>query len=132
MNLAECIPTDKHDAAAVRRAEAFGYPGINPILPELLQWLQDINWPVASKVASLLAKAGPEIAQPIRDVLNSDDDVWKYFVLQDLAGHLDTAARGPIRTDIVRIAESPTKGEQAEEVDLEASRLLAVWAYQSG
>lgn len=45
MDLSASIPTDKHDLAAVANAARLGYPAINAILPELLEWLQDINWP---------------------------------------------------------------------------------------
>ena len=66
MTLTDCIPTDKFDHEAVERASALGYPGINPILPDLLIWLQDRNWPVAEDVARLLEWADVEIAPPYR------------------------------------------------------------------
>ncbi len=41
--LLELLPRDKHDVAAVERLAALGYPTVEPVLPELLEWIQDIN-----------------------------------------------------------------------------------------
>ncbi|MDH3234095.1 MAG: DUF5071 domain-containing protein [Alphaproteobacteria bacterium] len=69
INPADCVPKDKFDEAAVERAERLGYPGLNPILPALLEWVQDPTWPVAIELMPLLAKAGPEIAPHLITIL---------------------------------------------------------------
>ena len=58
MNARECIPKDKHDLLALERARELGFPLLNEIIPDLLEWLQDGNWPVARPTATLLAEAG--------------------------------------------------------------------------
>ena len=126
MDLSDCIPKHNSDTAAVERAAALGYPTIIPILPDLLEWLQDANWPVARTVAPLLAKAGPEIAPHLRAILNSDDDVWKYWVVTILGPHLSGDAWREVKPEITRLSQAPTAAEKAEEIDLEAHRLLAL------
>ncbi len=126
MDLSTCIPSDKFDEAAVERAAALGFPAINPILPDLLTWLQDINWPVAPVVAELLAKADIHIAPPINAVFAGDDGVWKYWILNHLAGHLDHSVWVLIEPEIMRLSRSPSGDDRAEEVDIAASELLVM------
>ncbi len=124
MELGNCIPADKFDEAAVRRAAALGFPTINPIIPDLLVWLQDRNWPVCENTASLLAKAGPEIAPHLVEVFRGDDDIWKQVILVLLAGELSQQVWSLIRPDLERIANRPTSGEIAEGVRDAANDVL--------
>ncbi len=77
MDLTDCIPEDKFDTDAVARAAGLGFPAINPILPDLLVWVQDATWPVAQDLFPLLVKAGPEIAPHINSIFEGDDEGWK-------------------------------------------------------
>jgi hypothetical protein len=54
-NRSTCIPKNKGVLAAAQAAIDIGYPGVAPILPQLLEWLQDYNWPVAHMLAPFLA-----------------------------------------------------------------------------
>ena len=117
MKLTDCIPKHKTDEEAVKRAEAVGYPGINPILPELLIWVQDYNWPVAQDIAPLLAKAGPEIAPHINEVLKSNDPEWKYWILHVVAGSLKKAAWELIEAEVSRLAAAYPDIDVDEDVD---------------
>ncbi len=125
MALAECIPKDKFDHAAIEKAANIGYPGINPILPDLLVWLQDLNWPVAPDVVRLLAEAGTGIAPHINAILNSNDGGWKYWVLKELGSSLQGDVWALIETDVVRLAEAPNERDISEEVHLAAAEVLA-------
>ncbi len=125
--LARCIPTHKSDHAAVEAATALGFPAINPILAHLLEWLQDINWPVADDVIELLAPAGPEIAPHIRIILNCDDDGWKWHLIVGLGKRLGSDVRVLILNDVQRLTEAPTDNERVEEVDEVARELLEFW-----
>lgn len=124
MNFGDCIPQTKFDEAAIARADAIGFPALNPILPALLDWLQDMNWPVARATRNLLEKAGPEIIPHIRAILAGDDDVWKYWIVSALVAHLSPQIQTALTADIRRITETPTPGEAAEEVDDVAREVL--------
>src|SRR4051794_23281462 len=52
------IPQNKFDLKRAQAAVEVGYPAVAPILPELLEWLQDYNWPVAHILAPFLASIG--------------------------------------------------------------------------
>ena len=126
MDLNDCIPRDKHDSDAVARAEEVGFPALNPILPELLEWLQDTNWPVATPMTQLLLKAGPEIGPHVVAVFRSDDDIWKYWILVVLARSWSDDLFDVVRPEIERIAISPTPSEDLEGVADEAREVLTL------
>jgi hypothetical protein len=110
-SLEDCIPKSKRDREAVANAKALGFPALNPIIPDLLEWVQDINWPIAEDVAALLRDAGPEIVPHIRTVLQSDDDLWKCWTLSRIVGHLPYDFFQELRPDVERIAYHPTRYE---------------------
>lgn len=125
MDLRSCVPQDKFDLAAIARARVAGFPAINPILPELLKWLQDINWPVADQMVELLSGSDSEIVPHIRGVLLSDDAVWKYWVLSRLCSRIAPAVLAQLIPDITRLADQPSEHDRVEKVNAEASALLA-------
>ena len=112
----------------MRNAEALGFPALNPVLPQLLRWVQDINWPVAPTTAKLLSTAGPEIAPHIIGVLRSDDDIWKWSILREIAGDLRPDVWSLIGPDVERIATNPTAREVVEEADQAAQRAIGLQA----
>jgi hypothetical protein len=57
-DLVALLPLDKYDAAKLGLLVAAGYPAIEPLLPALLQWLQDGNWPIARHLSPFLASIG--------------------------------------------------------------------------
>lgn len=121
--LATAVPRHKHDLNAARAALELGWPAVEPIALQLLEWLQDLNWPVASVLAPFCASVGAPLAPWIRTVLESTDEVWKYHLVQAVIGHSPELAR-LLHEDLRRIAEHPTDAEQLEEVHLVARQAL--------
>ena len=74
------IPKSKHDHEAADSAAA-GYPVAAPILPNLLETVQDMNWPVAQTLAPFLATIGEPLAPHIRKIFETDDKIWKAWVI---------------------------------------------------
>ncbi len=124
MDIKKYIPENKFDTAAVEQASAIGFPRLNPILPNLLLWVQDANWPVAADTASLLSNAGPEIVPHIKDVLNSEDGMWKYWVIELVVKNLVSDVRNELRIDLVRLATAPAPDDVCCDVDKAAKDLL--------
>jgi len=120
--LTTCVPKDKHDHAAVERAIAAGYPAVAPVLPQLLTWVQDMNWPVAQQLAPFLGSIGPPLAPYIRDVFATEDETWKYWMFDIIQLSPDLALE--LLTDVTCIVEHPTPGEQEEALDEKAREFL--------
>ncbi len=121
--LREMLPKHKFDTDRAEALVALGHPAVEPILPELLAWLQDMNWPVARVIQPFLAQIGAPLAPHVRAALASQDHIWKYWILtQILAESPDLTEL--FREDLERLAWSPIPGEREEELDIEARALL--------
>ena len=91
--LSQLVPKDKLDLDTARAAVEAGYPLIAPILPDLLQWLQDCNWPVAHVLAPFLASIGEPLVPHVANVMEGDDYVWKYWMIGAIMRHSPVVAR---------------------------------------
>jgi hypothetical protein len=126
-DLRALLPQDKHDLARASALVELDFATIEPLLPELLEWMQDRNWPVTRIIEPFLAGVGAPLAPHIRDVLRGTDNVWKEGVVRWLvAGRPDL--RQALAADLRRIAVAPTPGERAEELDELARELVACHA----
>jgi hypothetical protein len=78
------VPKSKHDHEAANAAVAAGYPAVEPILPELLEWLQDMNWPVAKSLAPFLASVGEPLIPHLKRIFESEDVIWKAWIISEI------------------------------------------------
>lgn len=58
-----------------------GYPRIKHIVPELIEWLQDMNWPGTNTIIELLGTVDtkvliPHVAEALIKAREDDDDMW--------------------------------------------------------
>ena len=97
---------------------------IVPFLPNLLEWIQDMNWPVAPGILELLLTFPEEIVRHVQEVLSSEDDQWKWFLLNYLVPELPVESRVQFRAYLTRVAKTPTPTELAEELDEVAEEIL--------
>lgn len=123
-DLHRSIPGHKLDFAAAESAVTLGWPAVEPIADELLEWVKDLNWPVASLLAPLLGSAGAALAPRVQRILRADDETRKYFLIQGVVALSIPMCRA-VEADLRRIAERPTDAERHEEVDIVAREVLA-------
>lgn len=111
----DLIPLAKFDLERAKAVVEIGYPVVEPILPQLIEWLQDYNWPVAQILAPFLASIGSPIIPHIKYVLESDDDIWKYWILVCIVAESPEVANA-LLPYLQRYASNPTENEIAEGV----------------
>ena len=75
------LPSSKTQVEKAQALVRRGYPAVASVLPEILEWMQDLNWPVAQVFQPFLACVGKPLAPLIRDALTSSDDIWKYWLV---------------------------------------------------
>ncbi len=123
LKTAHLLPVDKHDLPKAEAIVALGYPAVDALLPELIAWVQDINWPVAKVLIPFLATISEPLAPHLRMIFESEDHVWKYWVLDKLVAPSPKLAVA-VESYISRMALEPSPGESDEGVDEIARRIL--------
>ena len=122
------IPQTKHDTDLIDELAKHPYPYYRPILKELFEWVQDINWPVASKIVPLLVEAGADCTPIIRDILLSDDTMWMYWTLEILIHKFSDKDGAAITRDLQDMLLYKqlhlTEAEYADEIDKQLDTLL--------
>lgn len=118
------LPCDKHDTQAAAALVALGWERVADSAPQILAWIQDVNWPVAAVFLPFLVAQGARLAPSIRPILASGDDVWKYYILACIVRQSPELAAA-LGAELARLAACPTSGERLEGVAQEAQEILA-------
>lgn len=118
------LPRNKHDFERVNKLKKMDRTELLPLLPGLMEWIQDMNWPIAEEVAELLLTVPNEIIPLIIEVLATNDNVWKYWCLEILVKRFPNELRKSFKSDLIRLIERPTPGEKLEELDEIALEIL--------
>jgi len=122
----ELLPKDKHDFESVNELMVLDKSKLIALIPELLEWLQDINWPIAREVAKLLLTVPHEAVPYVEEVLAGKDELWKIWCLDYLVINLPFDAQERLIEPLERMAYQPTNGEQEEEIHISAKKILAM------
>lgn len=120
----DLLPRHKTDDDRVEMIKKMDRDKILPLLPSLLEWIQDMNWPVAPSILKLLLTFPEEIVPHVQDVLYSDDDNWKWFILHFLVIELPVDSRVQFKEYLTRVSQTPTQNELAAELDEIAKEIL--------
>jgi hypothetical protein len=121
MNIKGLIPAHKDDQKVIEKLKKLSFEEIKPIIPDLLEWLQDMNWPIAGPVAEILKPFSDNIVPEIIKILKTNDGFWKWGTLTTLAR---TTTNQMLLTEIERMAKFPTRDEIEEGLNVEAIAIL--------
>lgn len=117
----ELVPKNKFDTGVIDHLKKLSFEELKPIIPKLLEWLQDMNWPVASLVSDILTPYADQITPELISILKTKDGMWKYWILINF-GRIST---DPIfLREVGRIANFPTSDEIEDEVNLIAIAII--------
>ena len=120
-DLLEMLPRGKYDTKRAAALVALGYPAVELILPQLLEWLQDYNWRVAQALEPLLANIGPPLAPYIRPILETDDTEWIYWIVTITlkpSKELSLLLKDDLEALRRRLTDEDLKAEIQEALDL--------------
>jgi len=123
-HLNDLLPKDKFDIDTVDKIKGLNREERISLLPKLLEWIQDMNWVIAPKIAGLLLDFPNEIIPHIRKVFETEDDIWKFWCLEVLVKKLPSELMTKLNNGLIRLAEKPSEGEKLEEVDVKAKEIL--------
>ncbi|MFC0518176.1 DUF5071 domain-containing protein [Mucilaginibacter angelicae] len=121
MDIKELIPKHKDDQKVIAGLKKLSFEQLKPIVPDLLEWLQDMNWPIARPVADILKPFADRMTPDIIRILKTNDGEWKQSMLGNLARNTTDPQ---LLSEIERIAKFPSRDEIESEVNLEAISIL--------
>ncbi|KAJ7347500.1 hypothetical protein DFH08DRAFT_744633 [Mycena albidolilacea] len=107
------VPHSKSDELAVRSLELVRTAEeMCPLIPGVLEWIADMNWPIAQECWDQLARFPELTIEPIRAVLRrGDDGGWAMNILSFLLDDVPRVLMERLRPEIERIAQRPTDDE---------------------
>jgi hypothetical protein len=111
------IPRSKGDLEAVENLNKLPFEDIKEDVPELLKWLQDMNWPIARDVADYLLPHISKIQEEIAHILVSEDEMWIYWIIGSFITASSERPSDKVLTLISRLANNPTRWEQENYID---------------
>jgi len=97
----------KCDSENTHKLIEMGYPAVAPVLSHMMEWIQDMNWPVAIALGPFLASIGEPIVPEVRNVLATNDYEWKYSVVDTIVSQSDAVATA-VKPDLMLLAEDET------------------------
>ncbi|KAF7323621.1 DUF5071 domain-containing protein [Mycena kentingensis (nom. inval.)] len=120
------LPTSKSDWLGLRSLDAITTAEeMSPFVRGLLEWLQDMNWPVSGGAWKHLARFPGLCVEPIREVLQSgDDESWEAYLLDFVADSVPIQLWQQMRPELERAAQQPSDDERDSGVDERAMDLL--------
>lgn len=121
--LLAALPEEKFDIGKIRQLEALEFTEIVPIIPHLLTWLQDMNWPIAKPMVAFLLKGDEEMVGPVREILKGDDEKWQLWVLEYLVSEWKPALMASIQPDLKELATRTR--------DVDVSEILSALAFKT-
>ncbi|MBU5445553.1 DUF5071 domain-containing protein [Paenibacillus sp. MSJ-34] len=124
MNLRDIIPKHKLDFDSINKLKAHDKDALRPIVPDLLMWLQDINWPIASEISDILLQFDKELFPYIREVLHSDDSLWKYSILIKIIDRMAPTDKFELKQDLEKLSNNPDLNDKEEGIDEISKEIL--------
>jgi len=123
------VPLHKNDMYAVRLLNRVSGPKVLAVADELLEWLEDGNWPVSGRVATALCPHVNELKDKLLVILRSYDGQWKYWCITLLIKHNNAVDHidEELLAELRRIVAAPTESELREEVPEYAQEALDRW-----
>ena len=127
MVINDLIPKDRSDTSSFNMLMSLSDNEIDTIVPELLEWIQDMNWVVSAYMIKVLSCHRGVVEKYLPDLLRPEqkDDEWKRNIIAHLLTEWPYYPDDITTiTEIRRIAEHPTDGERNELADEAAKEYL--------
>lgn len=119
------LPKDKFDHEAIQRLSRRPPEELVLLLPELLEWTADINWPICRDAIELILTIPEHIIELIRKILQTTDEGWKCTCLDYVVPGLPLEQQQQrLRPELERIAYKPTQEETDEGTRGSAKEVL--------
>lgn len=104
-------PRDKHDFEMVEQLKRADPTHWKHLVPGLLAWLQDQNWPIWRCVKEVLLRDSWAVIEPLHCVLQGCDTEWQFNCLL-LIQEMPVTVQALLRDDLTALRKRVTDGLQ--------------------
>ena len=122
---------DKSDFEHLSLIIEAGFPAVEPLLSHLFEWIQDMNWPVAKRLAPFLVSIGRPMFPALNEALTSSDLSWHYSCIDSVIAELPEELAGEYRELLERLAYNPTPHEKQQELNVVALDAIRKFGWDS-
>lgn len=119
-SLKRLLPRNKDDAESARALVALGYPAVEPVLSQMLDWLKSNGSPVELVLREFFADLGVQAVPVVQKALASRHDLLKYSVVKHVVCRWPADAVSQLAPQLQGLAT----GSGFYGTDLIAMRLL--------
>lgn len=120
-SLKRLLPRDKNDAAGAQALVTLGFPAVEPILPQLLEWLKANGSPVEWVLREFVVSLGIHAVPHVQRALASRHELLKYSIVKNVVARWPAEAVAPLASQLQMLATGSAGNYGA---DLIALRLL--------
>jgi len=110
----DVIPTSKFDLEAIEELQNAEDSEVLENAEELLNWLQDINWPVFEGICIRLSNLGHELHDSIRNILLETDSILKSNIVGYLLPKFSLEAQSKYTQELKKILINPSNSDFEE------------------
>nr|3UT7_A Chain A, Structural view of a non Pfam singleton and crystal packing analysis [Acetivibrio thermocellus ATCC 27405]3UT8_A Chain A, Structural view of a non Pfam singleton and crystal packing analysis [Acetivibrio thermocellus ATCC 27405]3UT8_B Chain B, Structural view of a non Pfam singleton and crystal packing analysis [Acetivibrio thermocellus ATCC 27405] len=115
-SLRDLIPKHKFDNSTIDQLCKLIDNEIEPIIFDLLKWLQDYNWPIAKDILPVVV-LHQSIAMPhILTILQGNDIMWKYWVIKLMIPYLIYPNKQLVKSELERLSSLEIINEDIREI----------------
>lgn len=114
MNVKDLVPKHKSDDTNIDKLYELSDDEIEVIIYDLLEWIQDYNWPIADKVLKILLERENLVFPYIGPILEGDDLMWKYWIMDLLIPNFSIHHKNELKKYILKFVNSTDNGEDTE------------------
>lgn len=123
-DMKDLIPRHKSDYDRVEKIIAAGYPKVEPIIPEILECIQDINWPIAQKLLPFINTIASDIVMHYKPILRTDDSPWKSWLLTEIIENLPSTKLAELKDEFQYCLTNLSEDDLEWEIDKTVKGLL--------
>lgn len=122
----DLVPKNKFDFSGMEELRKLSDEEIASVIPDLLAWMKDMNWPVAKEMPALLVLHQKALIPHIIEILQPEQSEcdWKYYIIVFLLPLLDDDYLLMLKPSLERIVNNPTSGELDERTNEVAADIL--------
>jgi hypothetical protein len=111
MMKSEMLPKHKSDFESVIYLKRLDAEVLDQISYELLEWIQDINWPIAKEICEILIMLDGKLTSHLQKILNTGDLEWINNCLVFVVKFMSEDAITQLKGELGRIVSYPTPDE---------------------